>query len=180
MVNRPKAQGTAAESAVLRCVQANGFPSAYRQVLHGAADHGDLWLCKGVIIEVKDWDKPSIPLFLRETEIERRNAKADFAFCVYKKPGVGYPNAHLWPAVIRAGWLFDVMPKVAAAAQPWPQGLAWRSKAAHGHKDDLDMYEVTMTLHDMLRLLRVAGYGEEDHGFAQGDPGDGVPALLVS
>lgn len=40
MTNRPKAIGTAAETAVVRYLAAHGFPAAERRALHGATDHG--------------------------------------------------------------------------------------------------------------------------------------------
>ena len=38
MTNRPKAIGTAAETAVVRYLAAHGFPAAERRALHGARD----------------------------------------------------------------------------------------------------------------------------------------------
>lgn len=42
MTNRPKAIGTAAETAVVRYLAAHGFPAAERRALHGATDLGDI------------------------------------------------------------------------------------------------------------------------------------------
>ena len=41
MTNRPKAIGTAAETAVVRYLAAHGFPAAERRALHGATDLGE-------------------------------------------------------------------------------------------------------------------------------------------
>jgi hypothetical protein len=55
-VNRPRAIGTYAETAVVRTARTNGFEYADRYALHGALDVGDIGLCPGVIIEVKGGD----------------------------------------------------------------------------------------------------------------------------
>ena len=42
MTNKPKAKGTAFESAVVACLQANGYPNAERRALSGVLDRGDV------------------------------------------------------------------------------------------------------------------------------------------
>ena len=53
MTNRPKAIGTAAETAVVRYLAAHGFPNAERRALHGATDLGDITGTPSLCWEVK-------------------------------------------------------------------------------------------------------------------------------
>ena len=48
-----KAKGTAAETAVVRFLQANGYPHCERRALAGAQDRGDVAGIPGIVIEVK-------------------------------------------------------------------------------------------------------------------------------
>lgn len=95
-MNPSKAKGTAAETAVVRYLHANGFPLAERRALAGATDKGDILAAPGFIIEVKDQPSafgPAGPQFQalldwqEETFQERRNAHADKAWLVIKRPG---------------------------------------------------------------------------------------------
>lgn len=49
-----RAKGTAAETAVVRSLQAGGFKHAERRALNGAKDRGDVTGIPGVVIEVKN------------------------------------------------------------------------------------------------------------------------------
>lgn len=143
-MNRPKAIGTAAETAVVRAARRLGFPGADRLALTGAMDRGDVGLCPGVIVEVKGGEAArsasdlDINRWLDETERERHNAGADIAFLVVQRRGVGAPNAHRWWAWWRLGWL---------------PGPALGNPAT-------DRTPVRMQLGDALVLLRAAGYGD--------------------
>lgn len=102
MVNRPKAIGTAGETAVVRYVAAHGFNGAERIALHGIADQGDVSLCPGVMVEVKSGhaaeqaSDATIAEWLADTERERVARGCDVAFLVTKRRGKGAANAGAW------------------------------------------------------------------------------------
>lgn len=147
MVNRPKAIGTAAETAVTRAARRLGFPNADRLPLSGALDRGDVGLCPGVILEVKgggvakNATDGAITRWLAETYIERSNADADIGLLVTQRAGVGAPNAHRWWAWWRLGDLTDLTGGDAEAVASATQA------------------PVRMTLDDALTIIRNAGYG---------------------
>jgi hypothetical protein len=103
MVNKPKAKGTAAETACVKYAQANGFPEARRNPLTGSKDTGDLTLCDRVIVEVKADKSLDYPRFIRETEAERVNAQAAVGLCFIKPPGVAEGRMRLWWCLMHAG-----------------------------------------------------------------------------
>jgi hypothetical protein len=88
MTNKPKAIGTAAETAVVRYLRDNGFPMCERRALHGTTDLGDVTGIPGLVIEVKAGEAAhkasprQIKAWLDETETERLNAKADIGLLV--------------------------------------------------------------------------------------------------
>lgn len=101
-MNKPKQIGTAAETAVTRYCQANGFPLAERRALAGRDDLGDILLCPGVIIEVKahkTYSDNDIRAWLTETRREMFNAKADYGFLVVKRQGKGDAQVGAWWAI---------------------------------------------------------------------------------
>jgi hypothetical protein len=139
MVNRPKAIGTAAETAVVRALRVHGFPHAERRALTGSQDQGDITGCPGVVWEVKggqaarDASDHQIAVWLAETEVERINANATVGVLVVQRAGVGPANAHRWWAVMRLdNWVA-------------------------GRGTDAPM---RLLLADACELLRWAGYGE--------------------
>lgn len=151
MVNKSKAKGTAAESAVVKAARTRGFPHSERVVLHGSTDQGDIRLTPaltaGVVVEVKGGkaaeraSDQQITAWLAETEKERVNAGAALGVLVTRRPGIGLPNAHRW----WAHWtVADFLDLVGAT------GLDHRPT---GH--------VRMTLDSALALLRAAGYGTQ-------------------
>jgi hypothetical protein len=90
-VSRSKAKGTAAETAVVRYLQAHGFPFAERRALAGAADRGDVAGVPGVCVEVKAVVKPSFGAWLGEAAVEAGNAGAGLGVVVHKPRGVADP-----------------------------------------------------------------------------------------
>lgn len=108
--------GTRGETAIARVFQANGWPSCERRTLNGALDRGDLTGIPGICVEVKSGETarraPNQPALIRkwmaETEVERRNAHADFGILVIRRGGFGDRNAHLWWAVIPWRLLHDL------------------------------------------------------------------------
>ena len=115
-MSKLKQKGTAGESGLVRKLNSDGFPHAERRALTGSLDMGDISGCLGLVWEVKNHKTYHIPAWLKETEIETANAKADFGILAIKPNGVGLDNAGKWWAV--------------------------------------------MTVDDMIRLLRQAGYGD--------------------
>lgn len=103
MVNRPKMKGTSAETAVVSFLRKNGWPHAERLALQGKLDKGDVTGSPGLVWEVKNYAVPHWPAWLREAEIERANAKADFGIVVAKPPGVGVTRVGEWWAGMYAG-----------------------------------------------------------------------------
>lgn len=101
MANKPKATGTAAETATLRYVQANGYPWAQRLTLNGNHDRGDIALVPGpaAILEIKAHKTAStgqpgpamLTQWLQQTETERANSGADIALLVVKRKGTTDP-----------------------------------------------------------------------------------------
>lgn len=153
MTNRPKARGTAAETAVVRYARTHGYPWAERLALQGAADCGDISLIPGraAIIEVKSYaGAPSAgqpgPALLAEwmaqTAAERDNAGADLALLVVRRKGTTDPGR--WFAYATVGDLAV---------------LAGDAHLHHPGSVHLDA-PVCLALADMLNLARGGGYGE--------------------
>lgn len=91
-MSKQRAKGTAAETAVVRYLQAQGFIHVERRALHGTQDKGDITGLPGVVIEVKNHAKLDLAGWLKELEQEMVNAKADFGFVVAKKRGTTDPG----------------------------------------------------------------------------------------
>ena len=145
-MNKPKARGTAAETAVTRWLAANGFPNAERRALRGTLDAGDISGCPGLCVEVKGGDAARtaghglIIQWLAETETERRNAGAQVGVLVVQRKGFGPDRAGMWWALVYAETLCRL----------WvPEG---DPQAAH-HAP------IRLHLADLVTLLRAAGYG---------------------
>lgn len=99
-MSRSKAKGTAAESALVAALRRLGWPHAERLALGGSNDKGDTTGHPGLVFEQKDAKIWQAAAWLRETETERINAKADFGILVIKPPRIGYPNADKWLTVM--------------------------------------------------------------------------------
>jgi hypothetical protein len=145
-MNRSKAIGTAAETAVVRAARARGFPWADRYALHGRNDIGDVFLCPGVIVEIKggDWARKAsdalIEDWLAETERERINAQAPVGFLVVQRAAVGAANAQRWSAWWLLRNLMELVPHM-------------------GIPPALHELPVRLSLETSLLMLRSAGYG---------------------
>ena len=149
-MNKPKAIGTAAETAVARYLQAHGFPHAERRALRGIQDAGDITGCPGICVEVKGGDAAKnasdllVTDWLEETEKERLNARADIGVLVLQRRGVGPANAGRWWAVLTS----HVVVRLTTSGAPL-------------YPSDLTMPDVPVRtlLTDAVHLLRWAGYG---------------------
>jgi hypothetical protein len=133
MTNRPKAIGTAGETAVVRYAREHGFPLADRLTLSGRYDRGDVQLTVGLVAEIKAGKAAQrasynqVLAWLEETKTERVNARADVAVLIVQRQGYGVGRVGMWSM-----WTVDPL--------PWPC-VACR------------------TLEDGLRMLRHAGWG---------------------
>ncbi|MEV0726028.1 hypothetical protein AB0I37_25020 [Micromonospora purpureochromogenes] len=149
MKRRPRDIGTAAESATVKYLAANGFPHAERRSLRGALDAGDITGTPAVCWEVKGGDAArtasdlTISRWMAELAAETVNAKADVGLLVVQRAGVGPGNAGRWWAYMPAAQLVEVAGDVPASCP-------------------LPTFPVRMLLADAVTLLRAAGYGEPD------------------
>lgn len=117
-MSKSKQKGTAAESALVKFLAANGFPNAERRALTGEFDQGDITGTPCLAWEVKNHKTYKFPEWISEIEKEKVNAKADFGILVVKPNGIGLSNQGNWWAM--------------------------------------------MPVAEMVRLLREAGYGEQN------------------
>lgn len=144
VTNRPKAIGTAAETAVVRYLREHGFPHAERRALAGAFDLGDVTGTPGVCWEVKGGQAAKtasdgqVEAWLVETEVERANSRSDVGVLVMARAGIGPVNAGRWWAIL---------PVIVAAT---PQ---------HATAGGQDWLTVRVQLSQACTLLRAAGYG---------------------
>ncbi|MEU6206381.1 hypothetical protein ABZ814_22685 [Micromonospora musae] len=151
MKRRPRDIGTAAESATVKYLVANGFPHAERRSLRGALDAGDITGTPSVAWEVKGGDAArnasdlTITRWMQELAVEMTNANAKAGVLVVQRAGVGPANAGRWWAWMPAFQLVDL--------------------ATNSDPDDLvteQAFPVRMLLADAVTLLRAAGYGEPE------------------
>lgn len=151
MANPPRKKGTAGETAVVAWMREHGFAWADRQPLRGNRDAGDLTLCPGVIVEVKSYagapgrgqaPQAVLEAWMRQTETERENARADVGILIVKRNGT--TDVGRWFAYVTAWTLAEL---VAGTTQ----GFA--SQALHA--------PVCLAVADLVGLLRAAGWGEQ-------------------
>lgn len=92
-----KDKGTRAETAVVRLARESGFPYAERRALTGGKDRGDITGIPGVVIQVKDVEKPSVGKWQEDTLEQKANDDADTCILVVKKK---FKNVRQWDAYI--------------------------------------------------------------------------------
>jgi hypothetical protein len=63
----------------------------------------------GLCIEIKNQKSYKIPEWLKETEVERINAKADYGILVVKPNGVGLGSVEDWWAVVPVGEMLNLL-----------------------------------------------------------------------
>lgn len=192
MVNRSKAKGTSTETLVVGFLRENGWPYAERRALSGSLDKGDIAGMPGIAVEVKYGNGTlKIGPWLTETGIEQLNARADHGILVVKPFGLGEKNVHQWYAVMVASD-FQLLvakaerserPVFVVEGRPWPYTAATLQREfriggntmnlaprevfvlplkPRGGKDAPERWYKVMTLKDMTRLLRAAGYGDPE------------------
>ena len=102
-----KQKGTAAETAVVRYLQANGFPYSERRTLAGVNDKGDIAGLPGVVLEVKNCKRMELAGWLDELEVEMKNAGAYIGAVVHKRRGTTDPGQ--WFATLPFSVLVDLL-----------------------------------------------------------------------
>lgn len=102
-----KQKGTAAETAVVRYLQANGFPHVERRALAGVNDRGDISGIPGVVLEVKNCKRIELAGWLDELEAEMTNAGAYIGAVVHKRRGTTDPGK--WFATLPFSVLVDLL-----------------------------------------------------------------------
>ena len=86
-MNRSKAKGTSAETAVVRFLRTIGFVQAERRTLNGILDRGDITGIPGVVIEVKNCARQELAAWVAEAERERDNDRANLGVVWHKRRG---------------------------------------------------------------------------------------------
>jgi Holliday junction resolvase len=99
-MSKARQKGTAAETAVVKWLRANGWKDADRHPLRGQADQGDIKAINNTVLEVKNHRSYQIPAWLREVEAEKQNAKAEFGAIIIKPNGIGLSSVGQWWAVL--------------------------------------------------------------------------------
>lgn len=188
-MSKAKQKGTAAESAAVSFLRTQGWPNAERLALQGALDRGDITGTPGICWEVKNCADLDLPGWLAEAAVERENAHADHGIVIAKPAGIGIKHVEHWYAVMYAGDLSILMAQAGLSYEMddfWihrmPSGYKRGLRAAMLHVGDLAQmaerpygvveivakgvkdghrwYNV-MSLGQMTRILRKAGYGDE-------------------
>lgn len=106
-MNRSKAKGTAAESAVAATLVDAGWKHAERRALAGALDRGDIAGVPGVMIEVKNEREYTVPGWLREVEAEKANDGAEIGVCWFKLRTRTDPRD--WAVVMTGQQFIDIL-----------------------------------------------------------------------
>lgn len=91
-------KGTAAETAVVRYLQARGWTHTERRALNGNQDRGDVAGIPGVVLEVKACKQITLAAWVDELETEITNDQADTGAVIVKRRGTTDPGR--WYAVL--------------------------------------------------------------------------------
>lgn len=109
-MSKAKQKGTSAETAFVKAPSVlEGFPDVERRALAGVNDMGDVSGMVGLVVEIKNHKTYKFPEWLKETEIERVNAKADYGVLVVKPNGVGLNSVDDWWAVMPVGAMLKLL-----------------------------------------------------------------------
>ena len=100
MTSPQKRKGSSAELAVAKWLNRLGWTGAERSRAGWTDDRGDIDGMPGVVIEVKNCKTLSIPAWLRELEVEMKNAKAWTGTVIAKRKGSTDPAD--WYAIMPA------------------------------------------------------------------------------
>ncbi len=121
-VGAARAKGTAAETAVVNYLRFQGWPYAERRALSGPNDKGDVTGTPDLVWEVKAGNRLDVPGWLRETEVERVNARASYGILVVKPQGVGLGNVDRWWTVLPFYQTAALLRGAGYGEQVWPRG----------------------------------------------------------
>ena len=109
-MSKSKQKGTSAESAFVKSpVVLESFPHVERRALAGVNDMGDISGMVGLAVEIKNHKTYKFPEWIKETEVERINAKADYGILVVKPNGVGLGSVEDWWAVMPVGAMINLL-----------------------------------------------------------------------
>ena len=100
MTSPQKRKGSAAELAVAKWLNRLGWTGAERSRAGWTDDRGDIDGIPGVCIEVKNEKRIDLPGYLRELEVEMKNAKSWAGAVIVKRRGSADPAD--WYAVMPA------------------------------------------------------------------------------
>lgn len=108
VMSKSKQKGTAAETAVVNWLKAQGRKHVERRSLNGVNDRGDIAGIPSVVLEVKNHQRMELAGWISELEVEIKNDKATTGVVIHKKRGttnVGDWYAtmpvYLWEALIK-------------------------------------------------------------------------------
>lgn len=87
-----RGKGTSFETLIVRYLQTKGWVHAERRALHGNLDKGDITGTGPLVWECKNHKALDLSGWLKETEQERVNAKADHGILVVKRRSYGEPG----------------------------------------------------------------------------------------
>jgi len=149
--NKSGERGTRAETAVVRYLQAHGWPQAERRRLRGRNDPGDITGTPMVAWSVKGGDAAKLASdellrkWRKRADDILQNVDADYGILVVQRKGFGPANCGRWWAVM---WLSELLNLHAEGLMPWHDAL------------------VRLHLADLCALLVAAGYGSLPAGEA--------------
>lgn len=101
MANPSKQKGTAAETAVVRYLNEQGWPEVERRTLSGSNDKGDIAGLRRLVVEVKACKAMDLSGWLHEVRREVLAAGADFGVIWHKRRGKTHPTD--WYVTMRGG-----------------------------------------------------------------------------
>ena len=116
-MNPSKQKGTAAETAVVDYLRANGWPHAERRTLAGAHDRGDIAGIPGVVVEVKACRTFDLAGWVAEAHTEAENAGMPLGVVWAKRRGKSSPDE--WYVVMTGR---DLVVLLKAVARSWEVG----------------------------------------------------------
>lgn len=111
-MSKAKQKGTAAETALVKFLQKNGFPGAERRALGGGGhgeDLGDVAGTVGIAWEVKNQRQYNFHQWLRETELERIHSRSDYGILVVKPNGIGLAKPEDFWAIMPISFIVDLL-----------------------------------------------------------------------
>lgn len=82
-----KRKGSQAERDVVKFLQVRGWIYAERRLAGDINDRGDVAGVNGVCIEIKNHAKMDLAGWIKELEVEIKNAKADTGVVIHKRKG---------------------------------------------------------------------------------------------